>query len=108
MILDQINGERTCTTSTTPSQCTQKALRRQRRLGGSLYCGISLNWHYDKGCLDISTPNYMSKQLAQYVQRPPRRPQHSPYEPSPVHYGKKSDEIVPKEQAPPSKLEKNV
>ena len=31
---------------------------------GSLYCGISLDWHYEEGYLDISMPRYMAKQLA--------------------------------------------
>ena len=33
---------------------------------GSLYCGISLDWHYGEGYLDISMSNYVAKQLARY------------------------------------------
>ena len=33
---------------------------------GELYCGIILNWHYDEGCVDISMPNYVKKQLLCY------------------------------------------
>jgi hypothetical protein len=30
---------------------------------GDLYCGIKLNWDYDKQTLDISMPGYIIKQL---------------------------------------------
>ena len=40
---------------------------------GSLHFRISLDWHYDKGCLDTSMPNYVAKQLARYDQLPPKR-----------------------------------
>lgn len=30
---------------------------------GSLYCGITLDWHYEDKYVDISMPNYMQKQL---------------------------------------------
>ena len=39
-------------------------------------------------------PNYVAKQLARYKQLLPKRPQHYPYEPSPINYGKKSDDII--------------
>ena len=67
---------------------------------GSLYCGISLDWHYSEGYLDISMPKYVGKQLARYAQPPPKRPHHCPYEPNPVHYGKKSDDILHEEASP--------
>jgi hypothetical protein len=67
---------------------------------GSLYCGISLDWHYDEGYLDISMPKYVGKQLARYAQPPPKLPQHCPYEPNPVHYGRKSDDILHKKSQP--------
>ena len=31
---------------------------------GGLYCGVTLDWHYEEGYLDISMPNYVAKQLA--------------------------------------------
>ena len=30
---------------------------------GSLYCGITLDWNYEKQYVDISMPNYVPKQL---------------------------------------------
>ena len=39
-------------------------------------------------------PNYVHKQLIRYKPDPPKRPQYSPYEPKPIHYGKRSDDIL--------------
>ena len=75
---------------------------------GSLNCAISLDWHYGEGYLDISIPNYVAEQLARYKQPPPRLPQHCPYEPNPVHYGEKSDEIVPEKPRSPSRRRKEI
>ena len=33
---------------------------------GSLYCGITLKWNYEKGFVDISMPGYVQKQLDRY------------------------------------------
>jgi len=40
---------------------------------GSLYCGITLDWHYGKGYLDISMPGYINKQLIKYNHPPPKK-----------------------------------
>ncbi|KAL7524620.1 hypothetical protein ACHAXR_000652, partial [Thalassiosira sp. AJA248-18] len=51
---------------------------------GELYCGISLDWHYEQGYVDIAMPNYVRKQLLRYAHEHPRRPQHCPYEPKAI------------------------
>ena len=56
---------------------------------GELYCGITLDWHYDKGYVDISMPNYVKKQLLRYKQTTPRRHQDCSFEPNAINYGKK-------------------
>ena len=61
---------------------------------GKLYCGIVLDWRYDAKYVKILMPNYVHKQLIRYKPDPPRRPQYSPYEPKPINYGKRSDEIL--------------
>ena len=33
---------------------------------GQLYCGITLNWNYNKGYVDISMTNYVAKKLTEY------------------------------------------
>ena len=67
---------------------------------GKLYCGISLDWHYDAKYVNISMPNYLHKQLIRYKPDPPRQPQYSPYEPKPIHYGKRSDNILVEPDSP--------
>ena len=37
---------------------------------GSLYRGITIDWHYDQYYVDISMANYVLKQLAKYKQPP--------------------------------------
>ena len=67
---------------------------------GKLYCGITLDWHYDANYVNISMSNYVHKQLIGYKPDPPRRPQYSPYEPKPIHYGKQSDDIFVEPDSP--------
>ena len=45
---------------------------------GKLYCGISLNWDYQKHTVDISMPGY-SKKLLHCFQHECSKPQHSPF-----------------------------
>ena len=59
---------------------------------GELYCGIFLKWNYEKRYVDIVMPNYVHKQLTKYMHNKPKRPQHCPYEPAPLQYGRKSQE----------------
>jgi hypothetical protein len=63
-------------------------------MSGGLYCGITLKWDYKNKYVDISMPNYVRKQLTKYRWDKPKRAQNCPFEPNPVHYGKKSDEII--------------
>jgi hypothetical protein len=63
-------------------------------MSGGLYCGITLKWDYKNKYVDISMPNYVRKQLTKYRWDKPKRAQNCPFEPNPVHYGKKSDEIM--------------
>ena len=67
---------------------------------GSLYCGITLDWHYDQQYVNISMVGYVLKQLSKYKQPPPKNPQHCPFEPNPIKYGKQLDTILHKEPSP--------
>ena len=46
---------------------------------GALYCGITLEWDYNKRWLDISMPGYIKKVLKQYLHENWGKSQHSPY-----------------------------
>ena len=61
---------------------------------GGLYCGITLNWHYEKQYVDIAMPNYAPKQLLTYGIPPPKLAQHTTFEPRPINYGTKPDTII--------------
>ena len=41
---------------------------------GSLYCGIKLDWNYEKGYLDISMPGYVKKVLQRFKHKQPDKP----------------------------------
>ncbi len=62
---------------------------------GDLYCGINLSWHYDKGYVDLSMPKYVMKQLARYAHPAPVKPQHCPFSPNPITYGKDNQATTP-------------
>ena len=47
--------------------------------GGTLYCGITINWDYDNHTVDLSMPNYSSSMLHKYKHPPPKRAHHSPH-----------------------------
>ena len=39
---------------------------------GGLYCGITLDWHYEEKYVDIAMPDYVPKQLLIYGRPPPK------------------------------------
>ena len=53
---------------------------------GSLYCGITLKWDYDKRTVDLSMPNYVTAALQKFNHPQPARPRYSPYLASPKQY----------------------
>ena len=69
---------------------------------GELYCGISINWNYEKGYVDISMSNYVHKKLVEYRHKMSKRAQYCPYAPPPVRYGKDSNLTIPEEKSPPA------
>jgi hypothetical protein len=68
---------------------------------GNLYCGIKLNWDYNKRTLDISMPGYIVKQLQRYKHAPPTRPQHCPFYPQPKQYGSTAQRPIKPDTSPP-------
>ena len=67
---------------------------------GKLYCGISLDWHYDRGYLDTSMPTYFKKQLSRYKHQKPTRIQNTPLEPAPRTYGADAQRPTPEDNSP--------
>jgi hypothetical protein len=68
---------------------------------GSLYCGITLDWHYDNSYLDISMPGYVAKQLTKYNHPLLNKPAHTPWEPNPIKYGNPVQQTLPQDDSPP-------
>eukprot|EP00804_Cyclotella_cryptica_P019090 CCRYP_014475-RA/>CCRYP_014475-RA protein AED:0.46 eAED:0.46 QI:0/0/0/1/0/0/2/0/218 len=67
---------------------------------GSVYCGITLDWHYDKGYLEISMPGYVTKQLTKYNHPLPNKPVNTPWEPYPIKYGNPIQQMLPQDDPP--------
>ena len=68
---------------------------------GDLYIGISLDWNYEKGYVDISMPGYVKKQLTRYAHPSPKRRRNTPYDPAPVILGKAAQDLPPADESPP-------
>ena len=64
---------------------------------GGLYCGIKLDWNYEKKFVDISMPSYVKKKLIEYEHNKPKRPQHCPYSPNTIQYGKANQDPLPED-----------
>jgi hypothetical protein len=62
---------------------------------GDLYCGIMLDWNYAAQWVDIAMPVYAIKNLTRYDHPPPLKPQHCPYTPNPIVYGKDNQAPTP-------------
>ena len=66
---------------------------------GKLYCGITLEWKYDKGYVDISMPGYIKRLLAKFNYEPKMK-RYSPYPVEPRKFGKASQEPRPEDTSP--------
>ncbi len=53
---------------------------------GKNYIGLSLDWNYKDGYVDISMPNYIEKIIERLGHPPPTSPQYSPHEHFPITY----------------------
>ncbi len=67
---------------------------------GNLYCGITLKWNYQKHHGDLAMPAYAIKQLTKYSHVAPSKPQHYPYAPNPIKYGKDNQLPCPLDKSP--------
>jgi hypothetical protein len=56
---------------------------------GANYCGLTLDWNYDKGFVDISMSGYIDKSLHKLQHEIQKSPQYTPYIWTPPKYGTK-------------------
>jgi hypothetical protein len=67
---------------------------------GDLYCRIKLKWNYKKHHVNLAMPAYVKKQLKKYSHVAPLKPQHCPYAPNPIKYGKDNQAPSPLDKSP--------
>jgi hypothetical protein len=68
---------------------------------GQRYCGLTLEWDYDKCTCDISMPGYIERALQRFTHPPPTRPQHSLHAWTKPDYGAKMQYGIPSDESPP-------
>jgi hypothetical protein len=56
---------------------------------GNLYCGITLDWNYTQGTVDLSMPGYIKKALSCFEHPIPTKPHHAPSAWTKPQYGTK-------------------
>jgi hypothetical protein len=68
---------------------------------GTLYCGLTLKWDYDKRAVEVSMPGYVAKALSRFQTPVPTRPQHSPHAYVAPSYGTKVQLTAPIDDSEP-------
>ena len=67
---------------------------------GDRYCGINLEWDYEKRQVHLSIPGYIEKTLLQFNHEAPKRRQDSPFPHTPPDYGAKKQYAKEADDAP--------
>ena len=69
--------------------CLRKEYRCTTDWEGKNYCGLTFNWNYTDGYVDVSMPGYVQDSLQRLGYKPKRQPQYAPHPHTPVKFGKK-------------------
>ena len=72
---------------------------------GNLNCGIQFDWHYHKGYIDVSMPNFVQQLLQKFNQDKSTKPQYSLYQAVPKIFGKGANDPIPNNDT--AKVDKN-
>ena len=67
---------------------------------GKNFCGLTLNWNYSDGYVDISMPEYVNKVLQKYQHPKPSKPEYSPHVHTEPVYGA-TQQFAPIDNSPP-------
>ena len=70
-------------------------------LTGNSYLGLTIDWNYTQGYVDISMPDYVRKALHDFHHPAPRRPTHSPSKWTAPAYGSRIQYSKPPDTSPP-------
>ena len=69
--------------------CLSPTYRYTTYWDGKHYCGLTLDWNYHAGLVDVSMGNYVLDALQRLKHVPHISPQYSPHEHVPIQYGHK-------------------
>ena len=78
---------------------------------GRNYCGLTLNWNYDEGYVDVAMPKYFPDSVKRLQHVPKKYPQYSLHEHVPIQYAKKGTQqytMKPDESPQLDPVEKNM
>ena len=67
---------------------------------GKNYCGLSLNWDYDAGHVDVAMPKFVEKALQKLQHIPPKKPQHQPHKHISPIFGQQQQFTTPPDETP--------
>jgi hypothetical protein len=56
---------------------------------GKNFCGLTMNWNYQAGFVDIAMPEYVQDALKRFQHQQPTTPQYSPHQHIPIKYGER-------------------
>ena len=70
-------------------------------LTGNSYLGLTIDWNYAQGYVDISMPNYVRKALHDFQHPAPRQPIRSPSKWTAPEYGSRIQYAKPPDTSPP-------
>jgi hypothetical protein len=87
--------------------CIKKKYNISSDWNGGAYCGLTLDWDYNKRTVDLSIPGYIKAALHTYQHAAPARPEHAPHTWNPPIYGAKT-QFVNDETSSPALSDKDV
>ena len=67
---------------------------------GKRFCGLTMDWDYDKREVHVSIPGYVSAALKRFKHEKPSKPQNQPCPRNPKQYGAKAQYAEPKDNSP--------
>jgi hypothetical protein len=88
-------------------ECIKKNYNISSDWKGSAYCGLTLEWDYKKGTVDLSMMGYINASLHKYQHAALARTEHAPHTWNPPIYGAKT-QYVENETTSPALSDKDV
>ena len=67
---------------------------------GTLFCGLTLNWNYTAGWVDVSMPGYVAAALHKFQHPPPTKKQDAPHPWNRPIYGAHTQYATPDDDSP--------